>query len=397
MPEKTFCEFFAGIGLVREGLRASGWSCVYANDIDPKKRQAYEARFGESRHLHLGDVGQTGEVTRRVRGRPFLATASFPCIDLSTAGHYRGLVDGFHSSTFFGFANALEALEDRKPSVVMLENVPGFLSSRGGEDFALAAKRLADLGYWLDVIVLDACHFTPQSRPRVFVFGVAVNLRPDECSSPGRLWPSDEISPLRPSRIRDFKAKLELSTGWVTLPLPSPPVRAQRLADVIDTDDGQEWWAEADVRRHAAMMSELHRRQVEEIVQSGKRWVGTIFRRIRQNTQRAEVRFDGLAGCLRTPKGGSAKQIVVTADRGVLRIRWMTPREYARLQGAPDFPLIGTTTQQLWGFADAVCVPAIRWIDRHVLTPLYDAALTARRGRFTTPARQLDFAKLLDD
>ena len=373
LADKTFCEFFAGVGLVREGLEASGWSCVYANDIDPKKRQAYDARFGASGHFHLGDVGATDEVTRRVPGRPFLATASFPCADLSLAGHYRGLVEGFHSSTFFGFAKVLESLGGRKPPVVLLENVPGFLSSRGGDDFALAARRLADLGYWLDAVVLDACHFTPQSRPRVFVFGVDAELRPEEGASPGRLWPSDDASPLRPRRIREFKAKLRLSTGWVTLPLPPPPVRVQRLSDVIDTDAGQPWWGEADVRRHVEMMSDPHRCRVEGVVRSGERWVGTIFRRIRERTQRSEVRFDGLAGCLRTPRGGSAKQIVIVADRGVLRMRWMTPREYARLQGVPDFPLVGTTTQQLWGFADAVCVPAVRWIDRHALTPLYES------------------------
>ena len=86
-----------------------------------------------------------------------------------------------------------------------------------------------------------------------------------------------------------------------------------------------------------------------------------------------EVRFDGLAGCLRTPKGGSARQIVVATIDGQLRMRWMTPREYARLQGVPEFPLVGTSTQQLWAFGDAVCVPAIRWIDRNVLTPLVTA------------------------
>ena len=58
----------------------------------------------------------------------------------------------------------------------------------------------------------------------------------------------------------------------------------------------------------------------------------------------------------------------------------MSAREYARLQGAPDFPLTGTTTQQLWGFGDAVCVPAVRWIDRHVLTPLYLAGTGAGRA-----------------
>lgn len=57
---------------------------------------------------------------------------------------------------------------------------------------------------------------------------------------------------------------------------------------------------------------------------------------------------------------------------------WMSPREYARLQGVPDFPLVGGTIQQLWGFADAVCVPAIQWIDQHVISPLYELATRTR-------------------
>ena len=193
---KTFCEFFAGIGLVREGLEPSGWRCVYANDIDPKKQAAYEARFGQSDHFHLGDVWDTAEVIERIQGRPSLMTASFPCIDLSLAGHYRGL-DGGHSSTFFGFAKALEALKDRRPPLVMLENVTGFLSSRKGQDFETAAQRLAGLGYWLDAFVLDARHFTPQSRPRVFVIGMAPELKP-QGGPAGCLWPVERLSALRP-------------------------------------------------------------------------------------------------------------------------------------------------------------------------------------------------------
>ena len=174
-----------------------------------------------------------------------------------------------------------------------------------------------------------------------------------------------------------FKETLNLSTGWVTLPLPDPPQLRITLANVIDIDDGQDWWNEAEVRRHYEMMSDLHRRKVDAIVASKGRWVGTIFRRIRQHEMRSEVRFDGIAGCLRTPKGGSAKQIVIATEGGGLRMRWMSPREYARLQGVPDFPLVGRTIQQLWGFADAVCVPAIAWIDRHVLTPLVDSIAPA--------------------
>ena len=368
---KTFCEFFAGIGLVREGLEPSGWRCVYANDIDPKKQAAYEARFGQSDHFHLGDVWDTAEVLERIHGRPSLMTASFPCIDLSLAGHYRGL-DGGHSSTFFGFAKVLEALKDRRPPLVMLENVTGFLSSRKGQDFETAAQRLAGLGYWLDAFVLDARHFTPQSRPRVFVIGMAPELKPQGYPA-GCLWPVERHSALRPCAVIQAKQRLELPTGWVTLPLPDPPERQSTLAEIIDTDDGQAWWDEGEVRRHCGLMSDLHRRQLDEILAAKQAWVGTAFRRTRAQL-RAEVRFDGMAGCLRTPKGGSAKQIVIAADAGRLRMRWMNPREYARLQGAPDFPLVGTRIQQLWGFGDAVCVPVIRWIDQHVLSPLYESA-----------------------
>ena len=91
-----------------------------------------------------------------------------------------------------------------------------------------------------------------------------------------------------------------------------------------------------------------------------QRFAMTAYRRMRAGRQRLEVRFDGLAGCLRTPRGGSAKQIVVVVDRGVLRMRWMTPREYARLQGADDYTLPENTIQGLFGFGDAVCVPVIR-------------------------------------
>jgi DNA (cytosine-5)-methyltransferase 1 len=371
--EKTFCEFFAGIGLVGEGLHPSGWTCVYANDVNPQKQELYHARHGPDSHYHLEDVNRTADIVARIPDRPALATASFPCVDLSLAGHYRGL-NGQQSSTFFAFARVLKALEKRRPPLVLLENVPGFLSSRQGRDFTTAAETLAELGYRLDAFVLDARHFTPQSRRRVFVIGAGpeipvMTLRPPP--PPGLLRP--------PGLVR-ILGTLRLPTGWLNLDLPDPPERGLRLEDVIDLDDAQEWWEPHEVDRHYRMMSDDHRRQVDALRCGLFGRVGTAYRRVRRDGQRAEVRFDGLAGCLRTPRGGSGKQIVVAVDPGRLRMRWMSPREYARLQGAPDFPLVGGRNQQLFGFGDAVCVPAVQWVDRHVLTPLYDLARVARRN-----------------
>lgn len=381
-PAKTFCEFFAGIGLVREGLADGSWECVYANDIAPAKQRTYETRFGESAEFHLGDVWATDEVVARIHGRPFLATASFPCIDLSVAGHYNQGLDGSHSSTFFAFVKVLDALADRRPSVVMVENVVGFLSSRGGADFVAAARALASLGYWLDVIILDACHFTPQSRPRVFLFGFQPEARAKVRTehNAGWLWPELRPSALRPKRVVAMVESTHLATGWVTAHFPPLPALQKRVSDLIDLGDDQRWWDRAEVDKHYRKMSGAHRRKIDALLASGERWAGTIFRRVRNGATRAEVRFDGLAGCLRTPKGGSAKQIVVAAIGGELRMRWMSPVEYARLQGVPNFPLVGTTIQQLWGFADAVCVPAVAWIDQNLLTPIFESLVGGRTG-----------------
>lgn len=159
-----------------------------------------------------------------------------------------------------------------------------------------------------------------------------------------------------------------------------------QIADYLDLDDGQDWWDQREVERHYTMMSDPHRSKVDARLASCRLHVGTIFRRVRHGSQKAEVRFDGLAGCLRTPRGGSAKQILIVIDRGKLRMRWMSPREYARLQGVAEFPLDNDTIKLLYGFGDAVCVPVIRWIDNHVLTPIFDAAHSnGRSGRGGQP------------
>jgi len=256
----------------------------------------------------------------------------------------------------------------------MIENVVGFLTSRRGEDFSVAATTLAELGYWLDAFVLDARCFVPQSRPRVFVIGMVEVLKASRNHQPDlHLVAEVNSGPIRPAPIVHFMRSVPLATGWAPIELEPPQPRPIEISDVVDLDDGQDWWNSQQVERHYRMMSEPHRQRIDELVKSKSSFVGTIFRRVRKDGQRAEVRFDGLAGCLRTPRGGSGRQIVVAVQDGRIRMRWMSPREYARLQGVPDFPLERATNQLLFGFADAVCVPAIEWIDRNVLTPLYDA------------------------
>jgi DNA (cytosine-5)-methyltransferase 1 len=105
----------------------------------------------------------------------------------------------------------------------------------------------------------------------------------------------------------------------------------------------------------------------------------TAFRRVRNGKSMAELRFDGIAGCLRTPRGGSGRQILLKAGKGRYQVRLLTPRECARLQGVPESYVINVPLNQaLFGFGDAVCVPAIEWIAKHYLSPVAREMIKAK-------------------
>ena len=85
----TFAEFFAGIGLMRLGLEQEGWTAVFANDIVEDKYEMYRAQFGNGdAHFVLGDIH---DLDSTQIPKVAMATASFPCNDLSLAGMRKGL------------------------------------------------------------------------------------------------------------------------------------------------------------------------------------------------------------------------------------------------------------------------------------------------------------------
>ena len=118
---RKFAEFFAGIGLVRLALENEGWNGVFANDFDPAKLEIYSQNF-DSKDFHLVDIA---ELQAKHIPDVTLATASFPCTDLSLAGARQGLA-GKESGTLWRFLEILEDMGSRRPPLVLLENVPGF-------------------------------------------------------------------------------------------------------------------------------------------------------------------------------------------------------------------------------------------------------------------------------
>jgi DNA (cytosine-5)-methyltransferase 1 len=356
---RTVGEFFAGIGLVRLALEQHGWTVAYANDFDPQKLAMYRDRFG-GEHLSGEDIHAIDAATLPTCS---LFTASFPCTDLSVAGARRGL-NGKGSGAFWGFVRLLDEMGERRPPLVLLENVVGFLTSHGGEDFEQALEALNDLGYCCDAFVLNATSFTPQSRVRLFVVGS--RRKPMEPRS------DVQSSPLRPPALVDFINR-HPHVVWDIRRLPSPPPATHTLAEIVEdlSDDDTAWWNPKRAAYFWGQLSERHLAIANAMVAGRKSTYATAFRRVRKGRSMAELRNDGLAGCLRTPRGGSGRQILFKAGRGRYQVRLMTPRECARLQGVPDdYPIRVTNNQALFGFGDAVCVPAVAWIVEKYLTPV---------------------------
>lgn len=359
-PLGTFAEFFAGIGLVRLALEQCGWVAAFANDIDAKKAEIYRHNWPGDQHLLLGDIHQID-----VESLPSveLATGSFPCNDLSIAGKWDGL-DGQESSAFWGLVSILDRLAERRPPLVLLENVVGFLQRNGGRDLETALLALNDLDYSVDVILIDAVRFTPQSRPRLFVVasqGERLERRTTACESD-----------VRPKKLAQF-IHLNDQIRWDVRELPALPRSTLRVADIVEDlpDDDPQWWNRERAEYFMGQLSPRHAEQAASMIAGPQVSYATAFRRVRQGRSMAELRVDGIAGCLRTPRGGSGRQILFAAGRGDYRVRLLTARECARLQGVCDDYVIDVPTNQaLFGFGDAVCVPVIQWIATNYLGPL---------------------------
>jgi DNA (cytosine-5)-methyltransferase 1 len=361
-------EFFAGIGLVRLALEHQGWRVIFANDIDPKKAEMYQHNWPDDDHLKVGDIHaiDAAEVPNCT-----LFTASFPCNDLSIAGRWEGL-QGKESSTFWGLIRILREMGARRPPLVMLENVYGFLLSHKGRDFEQALLALNELGYAVDAVVLNAIRWAPQSRVRMFVVA--------QSGSNEKTRSSTLASDARPQTLVDF-INSHPNIRWCIRDLPPLPAPRERLADILEDlpDNDPHWWSKERADYFMNQMSAKHAEEARKMVSGRAFTYATAFRRVRNKRSMAELRTDGIAGCLRTPRGGSGRQILFKAGHGKYQVRLLTARECARLQGVPDsFAIKVPLNQALFGFGDAVCVPAVEWIIEHRITPVATALFSQK-------------------
>lgn len=360
--------------MVRAGL-GPDWRCLFANDFDHKKGRIYRQNWGDG-ELKTADVGSL--TTKDIPDSANLAWASFPCQDLSLAGAGAGL-KGDRSGTFWPFWKLMEGLiaEDRAPELIVLENVCGTLTSHEGKDFAAICGRFQQVGYVVGAVVIDAELFVPQSRPRLFVIGVRENREiPKELVAEG---------PIEPWHTRTLatafnKVGPKTKRGWVWWNLPMPQQRKLRFSDLIEEDPkSASWFTAEETRRLISLMSPINREKVEEAKRQRRKMVGGVYKRTRPNergrkVQRAEVRFDDVSGCLRTPAGGSSRQVVVIVDGRSVKARLISTRETARLMGLPDDYVLPENYNEAYHITgDGVVVPVVRHLAAHVFEPVLEA------------------------
>ena len=376
----SFYEFFAGGGMARAGL-GEGWECLLANDIDTKKGATYALNWG-AEQLKVKDVGLL--TTAEIPGLANLAWASFPCQDLSLAGSYAGL-KGERSGTFWLFWRLMQALagEQREPALIVLENVCGALTSHDGKDFSAIGAALVKGGYRFGAVVIDAARFVPQSRARLFIVAVREGR-----VIPTTLTRAQPDPHWHPTNLIEAYRKLpqRLKAAWLWWNLPAPQARKSNFADIIEENpEGVKWHTPAETKRLLSLMSPVNRKKVEHARRTKKRMVGGLYKRTRQDeegnrTQRAEIRFDDVAGCLRTPVGGSSRQSILIVEGDKIQSRLLAPREAARLMGLPDSYKLPKNYNEAYHVAgDGVVAPVVRFLAEHLLEPMLPDNL--KRGK----------------
>lgn len=346
-----FLDFFAGSGLVTEAVKPY-FAPVWANDICRKKVAVYHANHPRN-HLRFCSI-HTVKGTELPQAT--LSWASFPCQDLSLAGNLQGIMST-RSGLVWQWLRVMDEMKTRPP-IVVAENVAGLVSAHDGAHYRRLHAALVTRNYNVGALFIDAKHWTPQSRPRIFVVGVAQSIDLTGFCTDGPGW-------AQPHAVQNVARDL---AHWVWWSLPKPSPRALTLASLIDhqapCDDPQR------TAYHLSLIPPLHRKRLDHAAHASE-LVIPGYKRTRNGRQVLELRFDGLAGCLRTPEGGSSRQLLILARDGALATRLLTVKETARLMGAPTrYKIPGSYNDGYKAMGDAVSVPAVRYLARHLLFPL---------------------------
>jgi len=170
---------FSGIGCFDFALQKLGHEIVGACEIDRNARRVYAKHFPNVR---------IWEDATKINPRELpdfdLLCAGFPCQSFSIAGKRRGF-DDLRGTVFFEIARIVK---EKRPELLLLENVAGILHHDQGKTFQIILETLSELRYCIQWQVLDSRYFVPQARKRIIIVG---NLGEKPI---GKIFPLGEIS-----------------------------------------------------------------------------------------------------------------------------------------------------------------------------------------------------------
>jgi DNA (cytosine-5)-methyltransferase 1 len=204
-----------------------------------------------------------------------------------------------------------------------------------------------------------------------------VCLRADAVA-PEHCWSAGPVLPWHTPALRTAYRRLPEATkrAWLWWNPPIPPHRRACLADLIEeAPTGVKWFTSAEVGQLTGQMSERNQARLKAAQLQNRRIVGAVYRRTRPDesgckVQRAEVRFDDVSGCLRTPAGGSSRQIILIVEGSSIKARLISARETARLMGLPDSYVLPDNYNEGYHLTgDGVVVPVVRHLAHHILEP----------------------------
>lgn len=316
-----FIDLFCGIGGFRIAFEQAGGECVFSSDWDRFSRQTYEANFGEMPH---GDIRQVR--AEEVPAHDILC-GGFPCQPFSLAGvskknslgRAHGFSDEKQGNLFFEIARLLD---HHRPAAFVLENVKNLTSHDKGNTFRIIHGTLTkDLGYHVAHRVVDARHWVPQHRERVFLIG--------------------------------FREPREFV--WPVLPSPGPllgSILEPRVPDKYTLTARLWQYLKAYAAKHAA---------------AGNGFGYSMFG------------ADGVARTLSARYYKDGSEILISRGKGC-RPRRLTPRECARLMGYADsFQIPVSDTQAYRQFGNSVAVPVVSALAQEVVKSLAGGPPVLRR------------------
>lgn len=374
-----FISLFSGVGGFDLGFERAGMHCIAQVEFNSKRRAILRRHMPGV--LQIEDVRNAGKHNLPAA---HLVCGGFPCQDVSISGKRAGLA-GERSGLFWEFNRILG---ETSPEWVVIENVPGLLSSNRGRDFGVILNELVKRGYRVAWRVLDSQHFgVPQRRRRVFIVGHLGSGRAAEIlfDSEGGSRSSTQSREAEEGIAAPLKSSSPSRRNGGSNPIPGEFVIASTLttrtgagtergdgadneiirADPLQKRDAKGWSADAPSNLIVGTLAASGAGRPRPAGQANEAdMLITAFNP--KGTSDQIVRQGNYAGTLR--------KTLREAVLNTMGVRRLTPIECERLQGFPDdwtaFDDQGKAMSDAFRYesmGDAVTVPVIEWIGRRIL------------------------------